>query len=74
MRNGHDVHVFCRSYDRSIEHPPEWRERIHVVHVAGGWSVSDTLCAAARYIRALIIGEITPKEFRKALREAREDG
>ena len=71
LRNGHDVHVFCGSYDRSIEHPSEWRERIHVVH---GWPVSDTLYAAARYIRALATAKINTKQLRDALREAKQGG
>jgi len=74
LRNGHDLHVFCRRYDRSIEHPPEWKERIHVVHVADGWPVSDTLWAAARYIRGLVTAEINTEQFRDALREASEAG
>ncbi len=32
LEAGHDVHVFCLdNYNRSVEHPPEWRSRIHVI-------------------------------------------
>ena len=71
LRNGHDLHVFCGSYDRSIEHPPAWRERIHVID---GGSVSDTLCAAGRFIRAIATAGLSTTRLRNALHEAKQRG